>query len=81
MFYGCDNDNNMARIGYMNAVLHGIKNPNFTMDSLLENENAKDYIGKFDLVLANPPFSGSLVETVRFFQFQKQRRPNYYSLL
>lgn len=63
MFYGCDNDNNMARIGYMNAVLHGIKNPNFSMDSLLENENAKDYVGKFDLVLANPPFSGSLVES------------------
>ncbi|MCF0217863.1 MAG: N-6 DNA methylase [Malacoplasma sp.] len=63
MFYGCDNDNNMARIGYMNAVLHKIKNPNFTIDSLLENENAKDYIGKFDLVLANPPFSGSLVES------------------
>ena len=63
MFYGCDNDNNMARIGYMNAVLHGIKNPNFTIESLLETENAKDYIGKFDLVLANPPFSGSLVES------------------
>jgi len=63
MFYGADNDPNMARIGYMNAVLHGIKNPSFTMDSLLENENAKDYIGKFDLVLANPPFSGSLVES------------------
>lgn len=63
MFYGADNDPNMARIGYMNAILHGIKNPNFTMDSLLENENAKDYIGRFDLVLANPPFSGSLVES------------------
>lgn len=62
MFYGCDNDNNMARIGYMNAVLHGIKNPNFTMDSLLESENPTNYLGKFDLVLANPPFSGSLVE-------------------
>ncbi len=33
------------------------------MDSLLENENAKDYLSKFDLVLANPPFSGSLVES------------------
>lgn len=33
------------------------------MDSLLENENAKEFIGKFDLVLANPPFSGSLVES------------------
>lgn len=63
MFYGSDNDSNMARIAYMNAVLHGIKNPRFTMDSLLENENAKDYIGMFDLVLANPPFSGSLVES------------------
>lgn len=63
MFYGCDNDNNMARIGYMNAVLHGINNPNFSMDSLLENENPTNYIGRFDLVLANPPFSGSLVES------------------
>lgn len=63
MFFGCDNDSNMARIGYMNCVLHGVKNPDITMESLLENENAKDYIGKFDLVLANPPFSGSLVES------------------
>jgi len=63
MFYGCDNDDNMARIGYMNCLLHGIKGPNITMDSLLENENAKDFLGKFDLVLANPPFSGSLVES------------------
>lgn len=63
MFYGCDNDDNMARIGYMNCLLHSIKDPTITIDSLLENENAKDYIGKFDLVLANPPFSGSLVES------------------
>lgn len=63
MFYGCDNDTNMARIGYMNCVLHNIKNPNITMDSLLEHENAKDYLESFDLVLQNPPFSGSLVES------------------
>lgn len=62
MFYGCDNDSNMARIGYMNSVLHGIKKPIISTDSLLESENAKDLIGKFDLVLANPPFSGSIVE-------------------
>ena len=62
MFYGNDNDNNMARIGYMNAILHGINNPKFSMDSLLENENPIEYISKFDLVLANPPFSSSLVE-------------------
>ncbi|MCR4874734.1 MAG: type I restriction-modification system subunit M [Clostridia bacterium] len=63
MFYGNDNDPNMARIGYMNAILHGISNPHFSMDSLLENENLNPYYGKFDLVLANPPFSGSLVES------------------
>ena len=30
------------------------------MESLLEDENAKDYIGKFDVVLQNPPFAGSI---------------------
>lgn len=63
MFYGCDNDTNMARIGYMNCILHNIKNPDITVDSLLEHENAKDYLESFDLVLQNPPFSGSLVES------------------
>lgn len=63
MFYWCDNDTNMARIGYMNCILHNIKSPVITIDSLLEHENAKDLIGKFDLVLQNPPFSGSLVES------------------
>lgn len=62
MFYGCDNDHNMARIGYMNCILHNIKDPKITTDSLLEYENAKDYLGKFDLVLQNPPFSGSINE-------------------
>lgn len=63
MFYGCDNDPNMARIGYMNCVLHGIKNPEITVDSLLESENASKYLNKFDLVLANPPFAGKIVES------------------
>lgn len=63
MFYGCDNDTNMARIGYMNCVLHNIKDPHITVDSLLEHENAKELLGKFDVVLQNPPFSGSLVES------------------
>lgn len=61
MFYGCDNDSNMARIAYMNSILHGIKHPNFGTDSLLETNNGVPLFGKFDLVLANPPFSGSLV--------------------
>lgn len=63
MFYGCDNDSNMARIAYMNSILHGIKKPNFGMDSLLETNNGEPLLGKFDLVLANPPFAGSLVQS------------------
>ncbi|MDO4189378.1 MAG: N-6 DNA methylase [Lachnospiraceae bacterium] len=63
MFFGCDNDSNMSRIGYMNCILHSIKNPNITVDSLLEHENAKEYFGTFDVVLQNPPFSGSLVQS------------------
>lgn len=63
MFVGCDNDPNMARIGYMNCVLHNIKNPTITMESLLEHENSKNLMGNFDLVLQNPPFAGSINET------------------
>lgn len=63
MFFGCDNDSNMARIGYMNSVLHGIKKPNISTESLLESENANELLGTFDLVLANPPFAGSIVES------------------
>ena len=62
MFYGCDNDTNMARIGYMNCILHNIKDPQITTKSLLEQENSQDYFGQFDLVLQNPPFAGSLVD-------------------
>ncbi len=62
-FYGCDNDSNMSRIGYMNCILHNIKNPIITVDSLLEHDNARDYFDIFDLVLQNPPFAGSLVES------------------
>ena len=64
MFYGCDTDQNMSRIGYMNCILHNVKNPNITMDSLLESENIQDLVGKFDVALANPPFSGSINQSV-----------------
>ena len=60
MFFGCDTDNNMARISYMNMVLHGVKKPNIMTDSLIEGENAKDLFGTFDLSLNNPPFAGAI---------------------
>lgn len=60
MFTGVDTDHTMARIGTMNLALHGISKPSISMDSLLEKGNADPLYGKFDVVLANPPFSGNL---------------------
>ena len=58
MFYGFDMDRTMLRIGAMNMMLHGVDNPNIEYkDSLSEANTDRD---KFSLVLANPPFKGSL---------------------
>ncbi|MFS8629950.1 MAG: type I restriction-modification system subunit M [Bacillales bacterium] len=58
MFYGFDMDRTMLRIGAMNMMLHGIENPNIEYrDSLSEQNKDRD---KYTLVLANPPFKGSL---------------------
>jgi type I restriction enzyme M protein len=58
MFYGNDMDRTMLRIGAMNMMLHGVDNPNIEYrDSLSEANKDKE---KYTLVLANPPFKGSL---------------------
>ena len=58
MFYGFDMDRTMLRIGAMNMMLHGVDNPNIEYkDSLSEVNEDND---KYTLVLANPPFKGSL---------------------
>lgn len=58
MFYGNDMDSTMLRIGAMNMVLHDVDNPNIEYrDSLSEQNEDED---KYTLVLANPPFKGSL---------------------
>ena len=59
MFHGSDFDSSMLRIGAMNMTLHGIDNP------LIENRDSlsEDHADKRDaytLILANPPFKGSL---------------------
>ena len=63
MFYGYDMDRTMLRIGAMNMMTHGIDNPFIEYrDSLSDQNQDKD---KYSLVLANPPFKGSLdVESV-----------------
>ena len=59
MFHGFDFDSTMLRIGSMNMLLHGIEAPDIRYrDSL--SEGAGDEEGLYSLVLANPPFAGSL---------------------
>ena len=58
MFHGYDMDRTMLRIGAMNMMTHGIENPFIEYrDSLSDQNMDKD---KYSLILANPPFKGSL---------------------
>lgn len=58
MFYGNDMDRTMLRIGAMNMLLHGVENPNISYRDSLSEQNPDNE--KYTLVLANPPFKGSL---------------------
>ncbi len=59
MFMGMEFDPTMIRIGAMNMILHGIENPHLAdVDSLSEANSS--FTEKASLILANPPFKGSL---------------------
>ena len=59
LFHGFDFDNTMLRIGSMNMLLHGVENPDVVYrDSLSQDHAGEDE--KYTLVMANPPFAGSL---------------------
>jgi type I restriction enzyme M protein len=58
-FHGYDFDNTMLRIGSMNMMLHGVDNPRITYRDSLAQDHADD-AGAYSLILANPPFAGSL---------------------
>ena len=58
MFHGYDTDRTMLRIGAMNMMTHGVDNPFIEYrDSLSDQNGDRD---KYSLILANPPFKGSL---------------------
>jgi type I restriction enzyme M protein len=59
MFHGYDFDNTMLRIGSMNMLLHGVENPEIRHRDSLAQDHAADEEA-YSLVLANPPFAGSL---------------------
>lgn len=59
MFHGYDFDTTMLRIGSMNMLMHGVESPNIRYrDSL--SEGVSDDEEMYSLILANPPFAGSL---------------------
>jgi type I restriction enzyme M protein len=59
LFHGFDFDSTMLRIGSMNMLLHGIQNPDIRYkDSLAQADELEEEM--YSLILANPPFAGSL---------------------
>lgn len=59
MFHGFDFDATMLRIGSMNLMLHGIEDPKIEARDSLSEDHA-GVTESFTLVLANPPFKGSV---------------------
>ena len=59
MFVGMEFDPTMIRIGAMNLILHGIENPKLVDVDALSKANSS-FEEKATLILANPPFKGSL---------------------
>lgn len=58
MFHGYDMDRTMLRIGAMNMMTHGIDNPSIEYRDSLSDQNPDREA--YSLILANPPFKGSL---------------------
>ncbi|HKP04750.1 MAG TPA: class I SAM-dependent DNA methyltransferase [Chthoniobacterales bacterium] len=65
-FHGFDFDRTMVRLGWMNLVLHGMENPKISYADSLGSRFNNDlkvnggYEGDYDVILANPPFTGSI---------------------
>lgn len=56
--YGYDIDTTMVRLGLMNLMMHGIDQPNIDYKDTLSKSYNED--ARFDIVLANPPFTGNI---------------------
>lgn len=65
-FVGLDNDRTMARIGWMNLVLHDVTDPHLLQGDSLSKRKGKGQLEQvlesetYDFVLANPPFTGTV---------------------
>ncbi|GGL11965.1 type I restriction-modification system subunit M [Mangrovihabitans endophyticus] len=59
MFHGFDFDRTMLRIASMNMLLHEVEQPDIRNRDSLAQSSAED-AGQYSIILANPPFAGSL---------------------
>lgn len=56
--WGYDIDQTMVRLGLMNLMMHGIDEPNIDYQDTLSKSYTEE--AEYDIVLANPPFTGSI---------------------
>ncbi len=59
--YGYDFEQTMVRISLMNLMMHGINSPNIEQKNTLSKRY--DESNCYDVILANPPFKGSIDES------------------
>ncbi len=62
LFHGYDNDRTMVRIAWMNLILHDLESPEVHQLDALSKRLSDDQSGTYDIILANPPFTGSVDE-------------------
>jgi type I restriction enzyme M protein len=66
MFHGFDFDATMLRVAAMNLIMHGVKAPDIHYQDTLSQRFSENFPNTakedFDIILANPPFKGSLDE-------------------
>ena len=76
LFMGMEFDPTMIRIGAMNLMLHGIEQPNLIAVDALSESN-QSFTEKASIVLANPPFKGSLDKDAidpKLFKYCRQQK-------
>jgi len=70
--YGYDIDQTLTRIALMNLMMHGITNPNIKqLNTLSKRYNEEN---TYDLILANPPFKGSIDESEMSDNFRNKTK-------
>lgn len=62
LFHGYDNDRTMVRIAWMNLILHDLETPEIHQLDSLSKRLENDESGRYQYILANPPFTGSVDE-------------------